>query len=301
MTLKQLQVFLAVARYENLTLAAEKLFLSKGAVSQALQELEKYFGVQLFDRVHPHIRLNHDGSRLRPLADEIIQRSQEAEGLFRSEGGHFLNIGVSKTIGTYILPNLLKSFSQRHGWVPKGNIDNTNNLLDQVASFELDVVLLEGEKHYPDMMAEKWLDDEMVVVACKGHPLANGVRHPPQALAGQPWILREPGSGSRDFFEHTLGMHLSSYEVAQSLNLPGAILAMVQQGMGITFVSRMATYQNEFESFFSVINLTQQFSRIFSICYHSRKYHSPSMEQFLAFCRLWKPVLRLSSNAMVSL
>ena len=76
MTLKQLQVFLAVARYENMGQAADALFLTKGAVSQALQELERHLGVRLFDRVHPHLRLNHEGAQLRPLADEMLQRAE---------------------------------------------------------------------------------------------------------------------------------------------------------------------------------------------------------------------------------
>lgn len=79
MTLKQLQVFLAVARFQNLTQAAEALFLTKGAVSQALQELERHLGVRLFDRVHPHLRLNHEGARLWPLADEMLQRAEAIE------------------------------------------------------------------------------------------------------------------------------------------------------------------------------------------------------------------------------
>ena len=79
MTLKQLQVFLAVARYQNLGQAAEALFLTKGAVSQALQELERHLGVRLFDRVHPHLRLNHEGAQLWPLADEMLQRGEAIE------------------------------------------------------------------------------------------------------------------------------------------------------------------------------------------------------------------------------
>ncbi|MFV0420815.1 LysR substrate-binding domain-containing protein [Oleidesulfovibrio sp.] len=289
MTLKQLQVFLAVAQYENLAQAAEKLFLTKGAVSQALHELEKYLGVQLFDRVHPHIRLNHEGTRLRPLADEIIQRSHEVERMFRSGGSRFVHIGASKTIGTYILPELLNDFEQSHQWLPKGHIANTNRLLELTSSFVLDAVLLEGEKHHPDMVTEKWLEDEMVVIAHKGHLLADGNQHPPQALEGQQWILREPDSGTREFFEHSLGMLLSSYEVAQSLSLPEAILRTVEQGIGITFTSRMIAEMTGFNRRFSIIHLTQKFSRTFSICYHSKKYHSPSMEQFLSYCRNWHP------------
>lgn len=288
-TLKQLEVFLAVARYENLTQASAEVFLTKGAVSQALQELEKQLGVKLFDRVHPHIRLNHEGARLRPLADEIMQRSQEVEMIFRSGGSHFLNIGASKTIGTYILPELLEAFERKHHWLPNVHMANTNRLLELTAAFALDAVLLEGEIFDQNFVTEEWLVDEMVVLAHKGHSLADNIPHAPKALCDQRWILREPQSGTREFFEHSLGRLLSPYEVVQSLSSPEAILAMVEQGIGITFASKIITELPDFTTHLSMIHLTQSFSRTFSICYHSKKYHSASMDQFLQFCRQWTP------------
>ena len=197
MTLKQLQVFLAVARYENMGQAADALFLTKGAVSQALQELERHLGVRLFDRVHPHLRLNHEGAQLRPLADEMLQRAEAMERLFQAGGACFLNVGASKTIGNYLLPQLLHDFEKGHAWLPKAQIANTARLLELVENYTLDVVLLEGEQHLPQMVAEPWLQDEMAVVACRGHALADGKPHAPEELAGQRWILREPNSGTR--------------------------------------------------------------------------------------------------------
>ena len=154
MTLKQLQVFLAVARYENMGQAADALFLTKGAVSQALQELERHLGVRLFDRVHPHLRLNHEGAQLRPLADEMLQRAEAIERLFQAGGAYFLNVGASKTIGNYLLPQLLHDFESGHAWLPKAQIANTARLLELVENYTLDVVLLEGEQHLPQMVAE---------------------------------------------------------------------------------------------------------------------------------------------------
>ena len=290
MTLKQLQVFLAVARHQNLSQAAEELFLTKGAVSQALQELERQLRVRLFDRVHPHLRLNHEGARLWPLADEMVQRSLAIERMFQAGGSLFLNIGASKTIGNYLLPQLLKDFECSCSWLPKAQIANTNRLLELVEAFALDVVLLEGEHHHPDVVAEPWLADEMAVVARQGHPLADGESHEPCELNGQRWILREPDSGTRAFFEHTLGRIIAPYEVALSLSSAEAVLGMVERGMGITFASRLMVELPGFSRRFSIIRLTRSFSRTFSICWHSAKYHSASMDQFLSFCRNWSPV-----------
>lgn len=289
-TFKQLQVFRAVAKYENLGRAAEELFITKGAVSQALHELEKQLGVQLFDRVHPHIHLNHDGNRLLPLADELLHRSRDI-GLMFSEHGtdHFLRVGASRTIGGYLLPKLLGSFEKAGLWLPDAHIANSKKLCGLVASFTLDVALLEGEEHHADLVFEPWLADQMVVVAHRTHPLANGGKHSPEMLRGQRWILREPASGTREYFDYNLAPLLSSYSVALTLSSPEAILGMVAQGLGITFISKLIAELPSFSQLFAVIPLDRDFPRTFSVCYHSKKYHSASMDQFLSYCRKWNP------------
>lgn len=289
-TLKQLHVFLAVARHENLGRAAKELFITRGAVSQALHELENQLGVLLFDRVHPHIRLNHEGALLRPMADELLRRGRDISLLFAEEEGvRHLNIGASKTIGNYILPDLLHDFSRSARWLPGAHIVNSKKLCDMVASFALDVALLEGEAHHQDLIFKEWLADDMVVVAHKGHPLASGERHHPKALQGQRWILREPTSGTREYFEYNLGPLIAPFEVAFSLSSPEAILGFVERGMGITFVSRIIAELPSFSQRFAIIRLNRAFSRTFSICWHAKKYHSASMDAFLRFCLRWTP------------
>lgn len=289
-TFKQLQVFLAVARRENLGLAAQDLFITKGAVSQSLAELERQLGTQLFDRVHPNIRLNHEGSRLLPLADELLHRGRDLDTMFSEENkNHNLQIGASKTIGNYILPPLLSDFERSGGWLPDVYIANSKELCDMVASFALDVALLEGEAHHPDLVFEDWLADQMVVVAHKGHPLADSRRHHPKVLKGERWILREADSGTREYFEYNLGPFIAPYNIAFTLSSPGAILSMVAQGLGITFTSRLIAELPSFAERFAVIYLNRVFSRTFSICYHAKKYHSASMDQFLQYGLNWMP------------
>ena len=291
-TLKQLQIFSFVARYENLGQAAEKLFLSKGAVSQALQELERQLDVQLFDRVHPHMHLNHEGARLLPLADELLHRSRDIGLMFSDRStDRFLEIGASKTIGGCLLPKLLGEFEKSALWLPDAHIANSKKLCDLVASFALDMALLEGEEHHPDLIFEPWLADQMVVVTHRGHPLADGEKHPIESLRGERWILREPNSGTREYFDYHLAPLIAPYTVALSLSSPEAILGMVSQGMGITFASKIIAELPLFSRQFAVVSLDQAFPRFFSVCYHPKKYHSASLDQFLDYCRNWNPAL----------
>lgn len=287
-TLKQLQVFRAVAQYENLGKAASRLFITKGAVSQAVHELEKQLGTALFDRMRSGIRLNHEGKRLLPLADEVLHRCKDISLMFSEQSAErFLQVGASKTIGGHLLARLLGEFEKTSLWLPEAHVANSRKLCELVASFALDAALLEGEENHPDLVFEPWLADEMVVAARYDHPLADGQRHSPDALRDERWILREPASGTREYFDYNLAPLLSPITVAQTLSEPEAILAMVAEGLGITFTSRLIAELPSFSRKYAVIRLDRDFPRRFSLCYHSRKYHSVSMDQFLAFCRNW--------------
>ncbi|WCF13763.1 LysR family transcriptional regulator [Edwardsiella piscicida] len=118
-TFKQLRVFVAIARSGTLTQAASQLFMTKGALSQTLSELENQLGVRLFERQHARLLLNHEGQRLLPVADELLTRMQGVESLFNNGNGDTrLMVGCTKTIGSYLLPELLSAFQLRYGWLP---------------------------------------------------------------------------------------------------------------------------------------------------------------------------------------
>lgn len=289
-TLKQMQVFVAVARYENLSRASEVLFLTKGAVSQALGELEKRLGVLLFDRAHPKLLLNHEGRRLLPLADELVNRAEDIERGFtapeqESAEGQFLRVGCTKTIGNYVIPELLAGFSDAAGWLPDVTIANTSEILRMVASFTLDAALLEGEERLPELLFEPWLQDEMVVIAPPGHRLAGSGTRAARELAWERWIVREPESGSRDFFNNTLAPLVEPLSIVLTLNSPATIVRSVSRGLGNAFVSRLGAQLPLEAGAVAVIELEERFPRTFSLCYHSRKYHSTAMRRFLGFCR----------------
>ncbi|MGL4460050.1 MAG: LysR family transcriptional regulator, partial [Plesiomonas shigelloides] len=112
LTLKQLRVFSAIALHGNMTQASEMLFLTKPALSMALQELEKQLGQRLFDRVNNRLHLNSQGRRLLPMADELLQRAHQIEQTFQqdTELSGSLHIGASNTIGNYMLPQMLGAF-----------------------------------------------------------------------------------------------------------------------------------------------------------------------------------------------
>ncbi|TNI88658.1 LysR substrate-binding domain-containing protein [Aeromonas sobria] len=287
LTLQQLKVFATIARYGNLGLAANELFLSKGAVSQSLQELERQLATPLFDRIHPRLQLNNEGRLLQPAAEELLTRIQDIENLFSpdAEPSGQLRLGASQSIGNYLLPTLLASSKQELGLPPKVTITNTHLLCHALANFELDLALIEGENHHPDLISEHWLQDEMLVVAQPGHSLANQVAIPLSRLGSETWVLREPLSGSREQFIQQVQPELPNWQAGLELNTLEAVMLAVEKGLGISFISRLAASDRLADGRLVALPLTRRFPRQLSLIWHKQKYHSASLRHFIHFCR----------------
>ncbi|MGN5062692.1 LysR substrate-binding domain-containing protein [Aeromonas sp. 6P] len=287
LTLQQLKVFATIARYGNLGLAANELCLSKGAVSQSLQELERQLSTPLFDRIHPRLQLNNEGRLLQPAAEELLTRMQDIENLFSpdAEPSGQLRFGASQTIGNYLLPTLLASSKQELGLPPKVTINNTHLLCHALANFELDMALIEGENHHPDLLAEPWLQDEMLVVAPPGHPLANKKELSLSRLGGETWVLREAQSGSREQFIQQIQPELPRWQPGLELNTLEAVMLAVEKGLGISFISRLAASDRLADGRLIALPLSRRFPRQLSLIWHKQKYHSTSLRHFIHFCR----------------
>ncbi|MFD1008499.1 LysR substrate-binding domain-containing protein [Oceanisphaera ostreae] len=284
-SLKQLQVFTAIARHGNLGLAAEELFLSKGALSQALAELERQLDHPLFDRVHPRLQLNEQGRQLQPLAEEVLSRITDIEHLFDEQGAPSgsLRLGASQTIGNYLLPKLL---AQQPELQAKVWITNSHNLCEMLQRFELDMALIEGENYHPNLVTQDWLSDEMLIIAHPAHPLA-GEQLPSLAqLAHHNWVLREPRSGNREQFDRELAPHIGTLGQLLELNTLEAVMQAVEQGLGLAFVSRRAVSDRLLSGRLEIINVNTHLSRTLKLVWHKQKYHSALLRRFISLCQL---------------
>ena len=291
-SLKQLQVFSSIARHGNLGLAAAELFLSKGALSQALAELERQLGQPLFDRVHPRLQINDQGRQLQPLAEEILSRITDIEHLFDEQGAPSgtLRLGASQTIGNYLLPKLL---AQQPELQAKVRITNTHNLCDMLLHFELDMALIEGENFHPNLVTQDWLSDEMLIVAHPSHPLIT----PPLAstntlglaqLAYHDWVLREPQSGNREQFDRELAPQIGTLGRLLELNTLEAVMQAAEQGLGLAFVSRRAVSDRLTYGRLVIINVNTQLSRTLKLVWHKQKYHSALLSRFITHCQQYE-------------
>lgn len=287
-TFKQLSVFVSVARNGTMTRAAQTLFMTKGAISQILSELESQLGVRLFDRQHARLVINHEGCKLLPVADELLVRMQGIEQLFTEQGPHSqLAVGCTKTIGSYLIPDMLGEFERRMGWLPQPIIANTSAISSMLNRFEIDIAFLEGPATEHNIVSEPWMEDEMVVIAAKNHPLVNAGTISYLQLCQERWILRELGSSSRAFFDNHLGLALGKPEVVMSLNTFDAILACVYNELGITFISRRILEKPSCAANFAQVHIEQRFFRKLTLCYHRSKFLSPTLINWISFSHIW--------------
>lgn len=289
-TLRQLEIFVAAAQQGGISRAAEALSMSQSAASSSLAELERQFDVQLFDRAGKSLRLNELGQRLLPRAVELLERAREIDGLLHGRAGFgSMQIGATLTIGNYLATLIVATFLQRHAESRiQLRVHNTATIIEQVADFELDLGLIEGSCHHPELETERWLEDELVVFCAPSHPLANRGAADLAVLARQDWILREQGSGTRETFEQAIRHLEGGVRVRLELEHTEAIKRAVESGLGVGCISRLAL-REAFRrgSLVEIRTPGLDLRRAFHFVRHRRKFATPGMQAFIALCREW--------------
>jgi DNA-binding transcriptional LysR family regulator len=244
MNLNHLAIFHAVAQAGSMTLGAERLDISQPAVSKQVQELERVLGVHLFDRIGRRVHLSPAGEILADYARRLFALAHEAEEAMadvRAVRRGRLAVGASTTIGTYLLPGVLAEFWRRHPGVELlVQIENTEQVHRRLAGHELDVGLTEGLVEDEELDAEVFHRDELVLIAAPGHRLAGQGRVALGAVREEPFILREPGSGTRAVEERALARLKLPVRGVMALGSTEAIKRVVAEGVGVAIVSRLA-------------------------------------------------------------
>jgi DNA-binding transcriptional LysR family regulator len=230
-TLRQLEVFAEVLKSGSTTQASQMLALSQSAVSAALTDLEGQLGVQLFDRVGKRLVVNEHGRLLYPRALALLEQAIEIEQLFREDNGA-IRVYASSTIGNYILPEVIARYRRDFPTLPlEMSVGNSQDVINAVIDFRVDIGLIEGPCHNVDIIAEPWLEDELVVFASPASSLLQG-EVTLERLAQAQWILREQGSGTREIVDYLLLSHLPHFQLGMELGNSEAIKHAVRHGLG---------------------------------------------------------------------
>jgi DNA-binding transcriptional LysR family regulator len=290
-TLRQLEVFLAIAHHENVTRAADSLAMSQSAASGALKGLELQFEVRLFDRIGKKLQLNELGHLLRPRAESLLDRARELElDLLRHQQAGHLKLGATLTIGNYLAVGLMAQFMKNlPGASVSLEVANTGEIARQVLNFDLDIGLVEGELQLPDLEVQRWAEDELVVFCSPVHPWAKKKKITDEDLLSAQWILRETGSGTRQAFDRAMHGILPELSISLELQHTEAIKRAVKENMGVSCLSRIALEESFSQQSLVPIKLPHRdLHRNFYVILHRHKYRSEGIKQWLALCQQYQ-------------
>ncbi|MHA3084123.1 LysR family transcriptional regulator GigC [Acinetobacter sp. ANC 3791] len=288
MTLRQLAVFVAVAQEGTVTKASDAVKLTQSAASMALADLEDGLGAPLFDRLGKRLQLNDLGRFLLPQALEILGRCEAFEQVAKGELQSIdLRLGATLTISDYLMPDLMAGFLQLQ---PQAHLQlqvgNTRQMIEAVNQFQLDLALIEGSCHIPQLQSIHWRDDELAVCCAPSHPLAQ-LNRPltPQDFADVEWILREEGSGTREVFDTAILNHLEDANIRLTLGHNEAILKIISGGLGISCISRLALLPMLNSGQLVILDTPfWELKRPLYMLVHRQKYQGPGLKAFMRFC-----------------
>ncbi len=296
-SLRQLEVFLATAQYQNITRAAGELAMSQSAASGALRDLESQFDVRLFDRRGKRLALSELGQQVRPQAENLYTDAVALEdALSGQQVSGKLTIGATLTIGNYLAVGMIAEFRRRHPEVEISlSVANTASIAAGVAGFDLGMGLVEGEIHHPELAVETWRQDELQVFAAPDHPLARGGPLDDDDLLAQDWIVREPGSGTRQTFDRAVRGLTGELRIAMELQHTEAIKRAVEAGLGIGCVSSISLVDAFRRGTLVPLAVPgRQFDRELFIITHREKYQSAAMRRWIALS--WPVAVRDSRS-----
>lgn len=287
-TLKQLMIFEAVARSGQVAKAAARVNLSAPATSMALSELERQLNARLFERIGNKLQLNSQGTMLLPLATQVLQQVDAIEQAFTPSAtvlAGSLSVSASNTIGNFLLAKAAVAFSQLH---PEANvelnIDNSLHVVRDVAEFRAELGFIEGYCLDSRIDVSAWHHDELKIFCHPAHPLA-GRKVQPEAVSNAAWVLREEGSGTREYFVNAANKLNLRPEVRFSFPTPDAIKQAVKQGAGLGVLSALTIDKELSRKEINTVEVEgMALERPFYLLRHKHHSTSPLAQAFIEFC-----------------
>lgn len=246
LNLHLLRIFYTVVETQSFSKAAETLFISQPAVSKAVRELERQLDLALIERgARPMrgVQLTEAGRVLHEHARSIFALERVALEDVRARVGlqsGSLTIGASTTVGGFWLPRYLAAFMRRFPQVPPDlRIGNTHTISQALLDCHLDLAVVEGSVEDPRIEATHWYDDALLLVAATKSDLVARRRLTSADLSASVWLLREPGSGTREVADRFLREHGVTPRHSVEIGSNAAIARVVAEGVGIALLPAM--------------------------------------------------------------
>ena len=286
MTLRSLEIFAAVAKSGKMSDAANKLHIAQPTISQAIAELEKEYGILLFNRLSRKLYITDAGRQLLAYAQSILTLVSEMEQQMKNLAAHqTVLLGATITVGQSVLADIVKRFEETYPHISIAvTIDNTATIENLLLQSRLDIGLVEGKIRSKELEIIPAIPDELVLVCNPRHEFAQRPFVVLAELGAQPFILREAGSGTRELFEEKILQENIRLKPKWTCHGSDSIMQALLANQGLTVISRRLVEPYVRDGRLCIVPIKDtQIRRNFSIVYHKTKFISDTLEKLISF------------------
>lgn len=285
----KLEIFVTTAEQKSFTRAAELLHMTPSAISLSIKALENKLGVRLFERSNKYVQLTEAGQVMYAQSKEILLKYDQLKlALTELEPSTAmpLSIGAAYTFGEYFLPGIIYAFSKRHPNItPNITIHNSKTIIEQIHKQELDIgFIVEGEASGSDVDTKLFTEEEMVIIARPNHPIIRHSQVDRRLLEAETWIIREPGSGTRDVTDKLFAQLGIAPKKVMSFGSSQTIKESVALGLGISYLSESTVKSETKTGSIGAITLADFPNKSrFHYITHRASFHTQVAQLFLDF------------------
>ncbi len=285
-TIKELDFFIYLSKNTNVSKAAKDFKVTQSAISLAIKSLEEKLGERLFDRVGKKLILNERGRYFKKIIEPHLIALKDAQNIFsKNKMGGELKIIASKTISGYILADPIYRFLIKYPQIKiEKETANSEFIIRKLHEAKSDIGFIENEVEDMDLNCIKIAQDELIVVS-SDRELAKKERYI-DTLLDRKWIMREKGSGTRDFFIKKLGKLSLKLNIFLEFSEFEEIKSVLSHKETITCISKHAVKRELKDGeLFEVKIKNMDFKRNLYMLYHKNKTKTRLFEEFMEFIK----------------
>jgi DNA-binding transcriptional LysR family regulator len=291
MDLWQLNVFCKVVEQKSFSRAGSVVHLSQPTVSSHIKDLEEHFSAVLIDRLGKEALPTKAGRLLYRYARRLLSLRDETETVMSQFQGKIkgrLSIGGSTIPGGFILPRIIGEFNSKYPDVTVSLIvGDTEHILNEILSGELELGIVGAATENRKIMQKRFLDDDMRLIVPAGHKWAGRKRVKIEDLSGEPFIVREKGSGTLKSINTSLlkkDVSTDDFKIIAEMGSTMSVIQAVKQNLGVSIVSEIAVSDDVKAGTLRALDVAGlNLKRSFFLTHHKQRSLSPLGEAFLSF------------------